>query len=165
MLQLRPATLADLDLLEHWHRQPHVIAAAGEDWGWPEELAQSPAWRTLQIAELHGRPIGLLQIIDAAEEESHYWGDVPPGLRAIDLWLGELADTGKGHGTRMMELALQRCFADPLATAVVVDPRATNTGARRFYERLGFVDEGPRRFDGDDEDCHVYRLRRADWKR
>jgi aminoglycoside 6'-N-acetyltransferase len=33
--------------------------------------------------------IGFVQIIDPAREESHYWGDAPGGLRAIDIWIGE----------------------------------------------------------------------------
>lgn len=163
MLHLRPATPADLDLLEHWHRQPHVIRAAGEDWGWADMLAQSPPWRELLIAELDGRPLGLLQIIDPAAEESHYWGDQPSGLRAIDLWLGDIADTGRGYGSQMMSLALERCFRDPAVTAVLADPRAANSGSRRFFARLGFVDQGPRRFPDDEEDCHVYRLERRRW--
>jgi len=61
----------------------------------------------------------------------------------------------------MMQLVLARCFADPLVTAVLIDPLANNTRAHRFYERLGFQFVESRRF-GDDE-CFVYRLNRADW--
>ena len=64
------------------------------------------------IAELDGRPIGFVQIIDPAREESHYWGDAPGGLRAIDIWVGEADDLGKGYGTEIMKLALVRCFTD-----------------------------------------------------
>jgi ribosomal protein S18 acetylase RimI-like enzyme len=59
-------------------------------------------------------------------------------LRAIDIWIGEAADLGRGYGTRMMRHALERCFADPAVKAVLIDPLASNTRARRFYERLGF---------------------------
>ncbi len=61
------------------------------------------------MAEVDGRPIGFVQVIDPAREESHYWGDVPVDLRAIDIWIGEEADLGKGCGTQMMQLALARC--------------------------------------------------------
>ena len=54
-----------------------------------------------------------------------------------------------------MQLALKRCFADPLVTAVLVEPLASNTHAHRFYERLGFQFVEQRRF-GNDE-CFVYR--------
>jgi aminoglycoside 6'-N-acetyltransferase len=161
---LRYATPADLAVLRHWDEQPHVIAAdPNDDWEWETELRRSPSWRQQLIAELDGRRIGFIQIIDPEQEETHYWGDISSGFRAIDIWIGESSDLGKGYGTQMMQLALDRCFADPEVTAVLVDPLYGNAGARRFYERLGFRPTKPRRF-GDDE-CVVYRLDRADWER
>jgi aminoglycoside 6'-N-acetyltransferase len=62
-----------------------------------------------------------------------------------------------------MRLAIARCFAPPEVTAILIDPLASNTRARHFYERLGFVAVGPRRFGTDD--CVVYRLERDDWER
>src|SRR5690606_15444951 len=105
--------------------------------------------------------IGFIQIIDPAREETHYWGDVPDDLRAIDIWIGEASDLGRGFGTRMMELALARCFAPPEVSAVLIDPLAANTRAHRFYERLGFIFVERRRFAADDG--LVYRLERAAW--
>jgi aminoglycoside 6'-N-acetyltransferase len=110
---------------------------------------------------LNGRPIGFIQIIDPALEESHYWGDVPMNLRAIDIWIGEATDLGKGYGTEMMQLALARCFADPLVTAVLIDLLANNTRAHRFYQRLGFQTVDRRQFGEDD--CLVHCLKREDW--
>lgn len=159
-MELRPATLDDLELLRYWGEQPHVIAAApNDDWAWEVELGRSPDWREQLIAEVDGRCIGFVQIIDPALEESHYWGDAPPGLRAIDIWIGDEADLGKGYGTEMMHLALARCFQDPAVSAVLIDPLADNIRAHRFYERLGFQFVERRRF-GEDE-CFVYRLGRA----
>jgi aminoglycoside 6'-N-acetyltransferase len=94
----------------------------------------------------------------------HYWGDVEPNLRAIDIWIGEERDLGRGYGTRMMELAIERCFAEPAVTAIVIDPLAANTRAHRFYERLGFRRIDRRTF-GDGDDCFVYRLERGAWNR
>ncbi|OKH18029.1 GNAT family N-acetyltransferase [Nostoc calcicola FACHB-389] len=160
-INLRPATLADLDLLRHWDEQPHVIDSdPNDDWGWEVELDRAPEWREQLIAEIDRRPIGFIQIIDPAREDSHYWGDVPANLRAIDIWIGEEIDLGKGYGTQMMQLALARCFADPLVTAVLVDPLAGNTRVHRFYERFGFQFVESRRFGNDD--CLVYRVNRAD---
>ena len=130
-----------------------------DDWGWEAELSRSPAWRAQLIAEADGRPIGFVQLIDPACEESHYWGDVSPNLRALDIWIGEASDLGKGYGTTMMRLALGRCFARPDVAAVLVDPLASNTRAHRFYERLGFRFLERRAFGGDE--CFVYRLDRA----
>lgn len=158
-VQLRPATPADLSLLERWHRQPHLRAALGEDdWQWAVELARNPDWREQLIAEMDGRPIGFLQIIDPAREDSHYWGCIEEGYRALDVWIGEPDALGRGYGTRIVNLAIERSFADPSVTAVLADPMETNTAAHRFYERLGFEYVVCRRF-GDDR-SFVYRLRR-----
>jgi hypothetical protein len=85
---------------------------------------------------------------------------VAPSLRAIDIWIGEADDLGRGHGTRMMRLAVARCFADPAVTAILIDPLESNTRAHPFYERLGFRYVEHRWF-GEDY-CRVYRLDRLD---
>jgi aminoglycoside 6'-N-acetyltransferase len=165
-VHLRRATSADVPLLRRWDDQPHVIAAtgagSGSDWNWEYELARDVTWRELLIGEVDGRPVGVMQIIDPLTEETHYWGGIEGGLRAIDIWIGEEDDLGEGYGTRMMRLALDRCFSDTAVHAVLVDPLASNTRAHRFYERLGFhrVD---RRMFGDD-DCCVHRLERSTWE-
>lgn len=164
-MKLRPATLADLPILRTWDEQPHVLEAAGDfaEFDWEGELPRTVGWRELLIAEIDGRPIGMLQIIDPAREETHYWGDVAPNLRAIDIWIGDAADLGRGYGTEMMRLAIERCFAPPEVTAILIDPLVTNSRAHRFYERMGFqhID---RRVFGEGDDCYVYRLERRHWK-
>jgi aminoglycoside 6'-N-acetyltransferase len=158
---LRPATPSDRTLLEHWDEQPHVVESdPNDDWGWEKELNHQPDWREQLMAEVDGRPIGFVQIIDPAREDSHYWGDCPAHLRAIDIWIGEESELGKGFGTQMMEQAIARCFSDPKVTAILLDPLTSNTRAHRFYERLGFRFVEPRRFGQDD--CFVYRLDRSD---
>ncbi len=88
MIQLRPAGFSDLELLQRWDKAPRVIAAKGtEDWGWQTELHRQPDWREQLIAEVEGTPVGFLQIIDPARDESHYWGECQDGLRAIDIGL------------------------------------------------------------------------------
>lgn len=62
----------------------------------------------------------------------------------------------------MMELGIDRCFAAPNVTAVLIDPLEANVRAHRFYERLGFRAVGRRVFEKDE--CIVYRLSRADWQ-
>ena len=161
-MNLRSATLADAALLRHWDQQPHVRASdPNDDWAWEVELGKVHDWREQLIAELDGHPIGFIQIIDPAREESRYWGDAPPDLRAIDIWIGEERDLGKGYGTQMMHLALDRCFADPTVTAVLIYPLASNTRAHRFYVRLGFQLVERRQFCQDA--CFVYWSARTEY--
>lgn len=162
-VKLRWATPEDIPVLQRWDSQPHVVAATGSDAppDWAEDIGlTSPAFQTL-IGERDGRPVGFVQIIDPAEEPTHYWGDCAPDQRAIDIWIGEADCLGQGLGTQMMTQAIERCFAAPGVTAILIDPLATNTDARRFYRRLGFEEVGPRRFG--DDDCMVMRLMRAGW--
>jgi aminoglycoside 6'-N-acetyltransferase len=59
-----------------------------------------------------------------------------------------------------MKLAIERAFADPTVTSVLVDPLDSNTRSHRFYERLGFEYVVRRRFG--DDCCCVYRLKRPE---
>lgn len=170
-VRLRPATLADADLLAGWDREPHVIACSTDDpdadiaFGgidWPEELADQSDISFYRIAEVDGRPIGVMQVIDPHLEPTHYWGDIEPGLRAMDIWIGPPDALNKGYGTEMMSLAIDQAFADPAVSAIVIDPLNSNADAHRFYQRLGFKPVGRRMFDEDD--CLVHRLERADWE-
>ena len=161
-MRLRAAQLSDIPTLRAWDQEDHVRAAGISGWDWAEMLSTDPDWRELLIAELEGRPIGFLQIIDPARDPSHYWGACAPDLRAIDIWIGDAARLGQGHGTEMMRQALDRCFADPAVRAVLIDPLTSNTEAHRFYERLGFVFVEQRRFHGDA--CSIFELTRVAWR-
>jgi aminoglycoside 6'-N-acetyltransferase len=160
MLRLRDARLDDVPILERWDADPDVSAESGDDdaFDWAAEIPRVVPWREILVAEEDGRPVGVLQLIDAAEEESHYWGDVPPDVWAIDIWIGDAADRGRGIGEQMMRLALDRCFARPGVSTVLIDPLVRNESAIRFYERLGFVAVGERWFDTDH--CLVMRFDR-----
>ena len=159
MIKLRPATINDLDLLQFWDTQQHVIDSdSDDDWQWEVELKRNPDWREQLVAELHEKAIGFIQIIDPYHEETHYWGKVDPNKRAIDIWIGEAKNLNKGFGTQMMQLAIERCFEDPVVTSILIDPLKTNTKAHRFYERLGFEFVEERVFN--DVPCFVYELRR-----
>lgn len=159
VITLRDATLADLPLLQRWDEEPHVVESdPNDDWHWETELAKTPAWREQLVAEVDGRAIGFVQIIDPAREESHYWGDCATDLAAIDIWIGEADALGQGYGSVIMQQAIDRCFADLRVRAILIDPLASNTRAIRFYERFGFRFVERRWFGADD--CHVMRLDR-----
>ncbi len=140
---------------------PNAAKAFQDAW-WPDELAAQNEHSRYLIAELNGRPIGAMQIIDPQLESTHYWGEIGPDLRALDIWIGEPDCLGKGYGESMMRIAFQLCFAVPAVTAIVIDPLASNTRAHRFYRRLGFRPIGRRKFD--DDDCLVHELSRSDWQ-
>ncbi|HYD86952.1 MAG TPA: GNAT family N-acetyltransferase [Vitreimonas sp.] len=171
-LTIRQATQDDVPVLERWDHEPSVIACTTDDPDaqqafegavWADEIAARSDVSCYYIAELDGRPIGAMQVIDPYLEPTHYWGEIEPNLRAIDIWIGDARDRNAGHGATMMRAVIDRCFADPAIEAIVIDPLNSNTDAHRFYQRLGFKIVG-RRIFGDD-DCLVHRLDRADWRK
>ena len=168
-LSIRPATPDDAPILRRWDELPHIRAATSNDGSvafdadWDEELAARDDGTAFFLALVGDRPIGMLQIIDPATERSHYWGEVQPGLRAIDIWIGDTDYLGRGYGTRMMRFAIEHCFASPEVRAIVIDPLVNNVQAHRFYRRLGFEFVERRVFD-EDSDCHVFRLELARWR-
>jgi aminoglycoside 6'-N-acetyltransferase len=152
MPRLRTATVADIPLLRTWDADPVVSAATGGAGSheWDAEIARDLAWREFLIAEADGVPVGFVCLIEALEEETHYWGfDEQPGAWAIDIWIGSAEHRGRGYGESMMRQALDRCFDLHGATTVLIDPLAVNVDAIRFYERLGFTRVSERWFDHD----------------
>jgi aminoglycoside 6'-N-acetyltransferase len=167
---LRRAATEDARWLDLWDTDADVIACstddpsatiAFEDTEWAEELAAQDEHSQYFIGEVDGRPIGAMQICDPHLETSHYWGEIAPNLRAVDIWIGTPADRGKGFGGEMMRLALDKCFADARVIGIVIDPLASNERAHRFYRRVGFKPTGRRSFGGDE--CLVHELTRRDW--
>ncbi|MCE8017857.1 GNAT family N-acetyltransferase [Halomonas sp. MCCC 1A17488] len=161
-LRLRPAAATDRPLLEHWDTQSHVFATPSAGGNRHAELGHHAEWRRQFIAERDGYPIGFVQIIAPAREQSAYWGELAPGVRAIDLWIGEPEELGKGYGTTTIQLALALCFADPEVFAVQIAVLADNRRVRHFYERLGFRFIEQRGL-GNVTGC-IYRLERRDWQ-
>ena len=167
---LRRATPADASWLDLWDTDADVISCSTDDphatvafegTDWAEELAAQDEHSQWLIGEEDGRPIGAMQICDPHLENTHYWGEIAPNLRAIDIWIGAPGDRGRGLGAKMMRLALERCFSDARVTGIVIDPLASNERAHRFYRRMGFKPVGRRSFGADD--CLVHELTRRDW--
>ena len=170
-VRLRPAVPADATLLHAWDREPHVIRAVTDDPAaeeafidadWEQELSDQSPVSFFLIGEDNGRPVGAMQVIDPHLEPTHYWGEIEPNLRALDIWLGPADALGRGLGTTMMTQAIDTCFAASEVTAIVIDPLASNADAHRFYQRLGFRPVERRLFGPDD--CLVHRLERPAWE-
>ena len=158
-IQLRSATIEDLAVLESWDDQPHLKdQVPTEDWLWEEELSEEYDWRNQFIAELDGIPIGYIDIIDPHHEPEQYWGKIEKGFRALDIWIGNPDYLGKGHGSDMMQLAIDFCFSELEVHTILIDPYSSNIKAIKFYEKLGFEFVENREFEG--ILCSVHRYTR-----
>jgi aminoglycoside 6'-N-acetyltransferase len=167
-INLRIAKIEDLPLLKYWDKKPHVVFATGggseEEDDWMEEQLKHPSKHVwIYIAQLEDQPIGVLQIIDPANEETHYWGEyATQNQRAIDIWIGEEDNLGKGYGTQMMKIGIAICFEKPEVTEILIDPLSINKRAIKFYQKMGFVFVENRDFEYDN--CDVYILKRQSEK-
>lgn len=156
-LTLRRAASTDVPTLERWDAAPHVMAVSGDDGPWDWEREIDVPWQEVWIAEIDGRAVGVVILLNAFAEPSHYWGEVSPGTYAIDIWIGEVDLLHRGYGTQMMRHAIDRAFSDNHANEILIDPLAANTDAIEFYKHMGFDVVGPRRFGTDD--CVVLAMR------
>jgi len=168
LVTLRTALRSDIPTLKLWDEEPHVqfsdpSMGDGSGWDWDEEIESGWAGFWHFIAEVGPESVGFVQIIDPHLEHSQYWGQMPPGYRAIDIWIGPAGQLGKGYGTQMMAQALAICFENPTVHTVLIDPIKDNTRAHRFYQRCGFTPTGLRKFGNDL--CLVHELKRADWRK
>ncbi|MBL0083025.1 MAG: acetyltransferase [Saprospiraceae bacterium] len=164
MITLRLANAEDAEVLKYWDTQPHVMDSDPDDaWNWDSELTREPFWRKQIIAEWQGKPVGFMQIIDPKHEDTHYWGEIGEGYRAIDIWIGLAENIGKGFGTQMMTQALKMCFEEEGVREVLIDPLVSNVKAIRFYQKLGFIPVEKKYF-GDDY-CWVMSINAENWSK
>lgn len=99
MIRLRVANVGDIPTLKKWDADVEVWTLGGADgsFDWDTEVPRLVDWREMLVAEHDGRPIGFIQICDATNEETHYWGDIGLGAMAIDIWIGDTADRNHGY--------------------------------------------------------------------
>ena len=138
--RFREMTADDLPLLADWLVQPHLV----QWWGNPaEQLALitedlADPLMDQRIVEWQGRAIGYVQ-----HYPCHAWGaphleHFPQGTLALDTFVGDPAELGKGHGTAFLRQRALELVAQG-APAVVIDPDPGNERAVRAYRRAGFV--------------------------
>jgi RimJ/RimL family protein N-acetyltransferase len=82
------------------------------------------------------RPIGSVGLFDL---------DLVNGNAGVGIMIGEPGDRGRGHGTDMLEALLGFGFASLRLERIWLDVYDFNPGARRVYERVGFLHEGVQR--------------------
>jgi diamine N-acetyltransferase len=142
---LRPIEKDDLKQLYIWSNNPEIRGLTGEVFptsqsGMDEYLAKlqadpSRVWFGIVLQEndqLIGEA-GLLRMF--------------PAWRTTDLSIiiGEKTAWGKGYGNEAMELLLDYVFGYLNYHRVAIGVVGTNERALRFYERIGFKQEGIQR--------------------
>ncbi len=106
-----------------------------------------------------GRPIGTIGLFDL---------DLFNGSAGLGIAIGAEDDRGKGHGTDMLWSMLDWAFGFLRLERIWLDVYDYNPGARRVYERIGFVHEGVLRHaiyrEGRHVDIHRMAILADEWR-
>jgi aminoglycoside 6'-N-acetyltransferase len=135
----RPMTAADLPLVLHWLKQPHVV----EWWGdTHEQFALVSGDLEVEAMEqfivaLGDRPFAYVQCYDPMVWPDNGLGEHPRGTRGIDQFIGEPDMVDRGHGSAFIRAFIERTLADG-APRIITDPDPANARAIRAYQKAGF---------------------------
>lgn len=135
---IRRVTEADLPLLSSWRSGDHVRRWWGDPEVEPESEKLAEPRVAMWIAELDRAPLAFLQDYRIDDWSPHHFDDLPPGSRGLDLYVGEPAALGLGHGHRILRQHVDALFAEGVP-AVGIDPHPDNRRAIRSFERAGFA--------------------------
>ena len=84
------------------------------------------------------------------------------------IFIGDKARWDKGHGTEVLQVILQHAFDTLNLNRIYLRVFATNTRARRSYEKAGLVPEGTMRQavfrHGQYIDVHIMSILRSEWQ-
>lgn len=134
--RIRRVTRTDLPLLASWRAQDHVRRW----WGSPEPDADAlseprvASW----IVERRGAPLAFIQDYAVADWPPHHFDDLPAGSRGLDLYIGDAAALGLGHGHRLLRQHVETLFGAGVP-AIGIDPHPDNHRAIRCFEKAGFA--------------------------
>jgi diamine N-acetyltransferase len=109
-----------IPLEEQWFE--HMVASQGKE-----------GYHFVACLAADGRPIGSTGLFAL---------DLRNGSAGLGISIGAASDRGKGHGTDMLRALLGFGFGFVRLERIWLDVYQINPGARRVYERVGFVHEG-----------------------
>jgi aminoglycoside 6'-N-acetyltransferase len=135
---IRRAAPADLALLQHWRRQPHVSRWWGEPTVEPEAEKLSDPKIAMWIVEAQATPFAFIQDYEIHAWPDHHFGYLPELSRGMDVYIGDEGFIGRGHGSAMVRQHVDALFAAG-APAVGIDPHPDNAAGQRAFQKAGFV--------------------------
>ena len=136
----RPATRDDLPMLRTWLATPEVVRWWGdpaEQYALLEEDLGNPLM-VMRIVAFDTQPFAYVQDYDVHTWPQAHFADLPKGARGIDAFIGVAETIGQGHGAAFLRQRATQLIAEG-ASAVAIDPDASNLRARAAYARAGFA--------------------------
>jgi RimJ/RimL family protein N-acetyltransferase len=166
---LRPGERDDVPLFVRWFGDARTartlgmrapLSIAGEE-RWFEQMLEhhgKDQWFFVICRREDDRPVGSIGYFDV---------DGVNGSAGLGISIGDPADTGQGYGGDAIRALLGFGFGRLRLERVWLDVYDFNDGAKRLYERIGFVTEGILRhaFWRDDRwvDTHRMAMLRDEW--
>jgi aminoglycoside 6'-N-acetyltransferase len=137
--EFRPMVVADLPLVLHWLKQPHVVEWWGDTHQQFELVSGDLEVEAMDqfIVLLDLRPFAYIQCYDPWVWPENGLGEHPEGTRGIDQFIGEPDMVDRGHGSAFVRAFIERVLAGG-APRVITDPDPANVRAIRAYEKAGF---------------------------
>ncbi len=167
---LRPADRTDIPLFVSWmndwgtSRTLSMVAPISEpmEEAWFDQVNAGQGkdgYHFTACLVADDRPIGTVGLFDL---------DLRNGNAGLGISIGRAEDRGKGYGTDMLKALLWFGFAQLRLERIWLDVYDTNDGARRLYERIGFVHEGVSRHavfrEGAFRDVRVMSMLVEEWR-
>ena len=137
LYHFRPVMEGDLDVLGRWRGASHVRKWWGDPEIEPEGEKLSDSRISMWMVEWEGSPFAFLQDYTVHGWDEHPFAHLPQGARGIDLYIGEVAMLGQGHGPALLRAWVERLFSEGVP-AVGIDPHPENAIAIRSFEKAGF---------------------------
>jgi RimJ/RimL family protein N-acetyltransferase len=166
---LRPGERTDIPIFLRWMNDARTtrtllmvnpIGQAQEE-RWFDQMLESQGrdqWFFVVCRREDDRPVGSIDLHQV---------NLRNGSAMLGIVIGDPDDTGQGYGSSAIRALLAFGFEQLRLERIELDVFAFNDGARRVYERLGFVLEGTRRHalyrDGAFHDEHRMAILRDEW--
>lgn len=163
---------ADLRLVRRWLLEPHV----SRWWADPPRDTYPDDELDKYRARINGgsdpteiffirhrrRPIGFIQCYRIGDDDTYAEAlALEAPAVGIDLFIGEPAEIGKGHGPKVIRAFLRDVvFAMYDVDDCVIGPSVKNTSAIRAYEKAGFRFFKDARVPDEPDPEHLMRIRR-----
>jgi diamine N-acetyltransferase len=170
-LRLRAIERSDLPLTLKWFNDPEVtyglltylpLSTEDEEHWFDEMMKTPPEQHPLMIEVREGE--NWLPIGDCGFHNLDY----RCRLAEVGIAIGEKAYWNKGYGTEAMRLLVEHGFGTLNLNRIFLNVYATNLGAIRSYEKVGFIHEGRLRQDmyknGVYVDILVMSILRSEWE-
>jgi len=166
---LRPAERQDVPLFVRWMSDLRTtrtllmvspLGQAIED-RWFDRMLEAHGtdrWFFVVCRRKDDRPVGSIDLHDVDQRN---------GSAELGIAIGDADDRGRGYGTDALRALVNFAFGQLRLERIQLEVYDYNEGARRVYERSGFVHEGTRRralfADGAHHDVHLMSVLRDEW--